>query len=139
MKQYSQMEEAKEQRWLKEIQEWETKIQARLDLMKEGVKVDEAARDRAEERVMLKHIARKEQLKIDEENAWARLYKEKQAEMRKQLANQVHEKRQKEKLEMQNHENYVKYMISKNKKDIDEEKQMEKERKIKEWENLKEI
>ena len=40
---------------------------------------------------------------------------------------------------MQNHENYVKYMISKNKKDIDEEKQMEKERKIKEWENLKEI
>ena len=93
MKQYSQMEEAKEQRWLKEIQEWETKIQARLDLMKEGVKVDEAARDRAEERVMLKHIARKEQLKIDEENAWARLYKEKQAEMRKQLANQVHEKR----------------------------------------------
>ena len=60
MKQYSQMEEAKEQRWLQEIKEREIKIQARLDLMKEGVKVDEAAWDRAEERVMLKHIERKE-------------------------------------------------------------------------------
>ena len=60
MKQYSQMEEAKEQRRLQEIKEREIKIQARLDLMKEGVKVDEAARDRAEERVMLKHIERKE-------------------------------------------------------------------------------
>ena len=59
--------------------------------------------------------------------------------MRWQLALQVHEKKQKEKLEIQNHENFVQQMITKNRNEIENEKKLEWERWIKAWENLKEI
>lgn len=59
--------------------------------------------------------------------------------MRWQLALQVHEKKQKEKLEIQAKKNYENFVQQKNKNEIENEKKLEWERWIKAWENLKEI